>query len=149
MPYLATVVTIDDDYLLPALIDPEGRRWNGWECPLFPLSSVLALRDRLEEEREWDLAGPRITVEGDRVTLHQRTDQDPDAEASAYDPVMVEGVAYWPVGAMDWCWSLASYDCGDCGAALVWHEIGLDLTRPGVDPVPVVLCPACAEGGEA
>jgi hypothetical protein len=148
MAYRATVVTIDDDYLLPALIDPDGRRWNGWECPLFPMSSVLSLRDRLEEEREYDPEGPRIAVEGERVTLYPRTDQDPDDEPSVYEPVMVEGVAHWPVGAMEWTWSLASYDCGDCGAALVWHEIGLDLTRTGVDPVPVVLCAACAEGGE-
>jgi hypothetical protein len=111
MTYVETMVGIDDRYRVPALVDPEGSRWNGWLCPLFPLSSVLALRDQLDEERaDSDPDGPWITVEGDRVTLHPRTDQGDDLEPVTYGPVMVDGVPYWGVGARDWTWEPADMD---------------------------------------
>jgi len=147
MTYIRTMVTTDDEYPFPALVDLTGDRWNGWLLPLFPMSSVLAIRDLLDKERVCDPDGPRITVEGETVTLHARTDgaDGMDGLAVQYSPWIVNGEAYWAVGEADWTWSLAQYVCAECGEECAYHEIGKDETRPGIDPVPVVICQACTD----
>lgn len=143
--YVWSVVGIDDRHHLPALIDPEGPSWNGWVRPYFPMASILALGDELDREREDDPEGPWISIDGDAVTLHQREEEG--GETVTYEPVTIDGTPVWPVGSCDWTWELTWYACGECGEEIHWHEVGEDLTRPSVDPVPVVLCKACAGGG--
>lgn len=151
MTYTMTMVTAEDERPFLALVDLDGERWNGWQLPLFPMSSVLAIRDMLDEERACDPDGPRITVEGDTVTLHARTDgaDGMDGLAVVYSPRTVGGELYWPVGEADWTWCLAQYACAECGDEIAYHEIGEDETRPGIDPVPVVTCKSCATAATA
>ena len=147
MTYTRTMVTTDDEHPFPALVDLDGDRWNGWLMPLFPMSSVLAIRDLLDKERALDPDGPCITVDGDTVTLHARTDgaDGMDGLAITYDPQTVNGETYWAVGEADWTWCLAQYACAECGEEFAYHEIGEDETRPGIDPVPVVICQTCTD----
>jgi hypothetical protein len=109
------------------------------------MASILALGDELDREREDDPEGPWISIDGDAVTLHQREEEG--GETVTYEPVTIDGTPVWPVGSCDWTWELTWYACGECGEEIHWHEVGEDLTRPSVDPVPVVLCKACAGGG--
>jgi hypothetical protein len=111
MAYVETMVGIDYRYRVPALVDPEGSRWNGWLCPLFPLSSVLALQAALHEESLTDPDAPRIIVDGERVILHDREEQG--GGASMYLPTVVAGVPHWAVGERSWMWEPADMDGGE------------------------------------
>jgi hypothetical protein len=109
------------------------------------MASVLTLRDELERDREDDPQGPWISIDGDTVTLHER--EEGGGESVTYEPVTIDGTRVWPVASGDWMWELVWYACAECEEEIPWHGVGEDETRPGVDPVPVVLCKACAGGG--
>lgn len=99
--YKAATVGIDDYYpALPALV-LEGRRWNGWAIPFFTLDTVRVLAELLDRDR-LDDDDPYVTITGDLVTLVQP--RNGDEAACTMFPVMIDGVAHYSVGGMDWCW---------------------------------------------
>jgi hypothetical protein len=110
--YTDTTVGIDDYYpALPAKV-LDGRRWNGWAIPFFTLDTVRVLAELLERDRQDD-DDPYVVidgVDGGMVRLVQPrargdyADYEEMLEGETVKPVMIDGVAHYSVGGMDWCW---------------------------------------------
>jgi hypothetical protein len=107
--YTRTTVGIDDYYpALPALV-LDGKRWNGWAVPFFTLDTVRVLAELLERDRQDD-DDPYVVITGDEVRLVQPRAQGDYLNYGEWhagqvvEPTMIDGVAHYSVGGMDWCW---------------------------------------------
>lgn len=97
-------VTIDGwDETFPALISYE--LWNGWRMPLFTFEVALQIAELLNSEGE----GSRIVYNGERDCFVMSEESCPGED---YDiPArMIDGVAYYGIGAGSWCWEEARDD---------------------------------------
>lgn len=144
--YKPLIVGIDDP-MFPALADPTDR-WNGF------LGTPWFDRQVAQDVADW--ANPdgfvRITVtdEGVWYANLEWADEydDPRGELCKWT-TEIDGTPRATIGAWEWCWSewpadtLTHFCCGGCGRELPLSE-GVDQTRPGLDPVPVYVCAACA-----
>jgi hypothetical protein len=107
--YTDTTVGIDDYFPpLPALV-LDGRRWNGWAVPFFTLDTVRVLAELVERDR-MDDDDPYVTITGDEVRLVQPRAQGDYLNYGEWHagqvvpPTVIDGVTYYSVGGMDWCW---------------------------------------------
>lgn len=89
-----------------------GAVWNGWDCPAFPLASVVAMAERFRHDDggavirvtpSEDPALPVVTMlSGPDDCDWPSLERWPDEVQS---PVSIDGVPHWTIGAWGWVWS--------------------------------------------
>ena len=133
-------VSTDDEIPYPAWID--DRRWNGFAMPFFT-------RDVVDRVIADTFGWARFAVE-DGVPTVRTTDDDPSYSVDdvAVPLVEVDGVTLYGIGAGSWVWDEVMGVCSDCGDQFPVSDM-TDLTRPDVDPVPVLVCADCVRDGGA
>jgi hypothetical protein len=98
--YDDAIVGIDNLFPpLPAKV-MHGYRWNGWAVPFFTLETVRVIAGAVSA----DLDDPTtVTLDDGGVWLRGQWEYE-DPRGERIDPVMIDGVAHYGVGAMSWCW---------------------------------------------
>jgi hypothetical protein len=103
MNYTKMTVGIDEFFPpLPALVSE--MRWNGWVVPYFTLDTVRVIADTLALT---DLGeGEKVTIDDDGVWLmnSQWAGEYDDPRGEPVYPTVIDGVTYYCVAGMDWCW---------------------------------------------
>lgn len=98
-PYRQVSVTVEGlgDDGLGFVAYSNGRRWNGWAMPHFPLHSALAVAQAMGDVR-YD--------EARDVFILETQGDEPEEFAAEVIQVDGEGVKVYPIGAGYWCWDV-------------------------------------------
>jgi hypothetical protein len=114
--------TLENEIFVQGIFDPR-RRWNGWACPLLPLSSVVKVAEWLANCEANPADGGVVTIV-DGVPQWVEVNDDGYIVPAPIVPTVVDGVEYYDIGAGGWCWSEVepSEPCDECGAMLVWDD---------------------------
>jgi hypothetical protein len=84
-----------------------GRRWNGWECPLFPIETANKILSTLQDSEEsTNLRYSYYKFTPDFSAIQEIHEDGIDM----HYPVKFEGVNYFPIGYCNWVWELARWD---------------------------------------
>ena len=143
--YQPNAVRIDGFGPFPCLLDT-AQRWNGWQCPIFPLDSVKAITLTLDQAQDKS-DNHFITFTDDGIWIHNPNyaDEYEDTRGERAVEITVNGQTYYSID-NGWCWEETQVDCGDCGELFPYSQI-VDLTRVGFDPCFVWVCKECEKNG--
>lgn len=111
-------LTADTDSVAAHCLADPSIRWNGWACPIFPLSSVRGLvmqTAALAAEYGEDSTELVVLVDTDDLNVPlvftynpEYAEEYEDPRGEPVHPITVAGTPYWPVGSHAWTWSLRS-----------------------------------------
>jgi len=82
-------------------------RWNGFACPLFPLEEAkrLALINNASEG-----SGHLLFNKEQDCFCFWQAGQSTDEPPEIFEATVIDGVAYYAIGAFDWCWTVRDDD---------------------------------------
>jgi hypothetical protein len=84
-------------------------RWNGWACPLFTLDTcreIAEVINALPDNEE------KIFVTDSQVfSIYIGNGEE---ETGEYEPVTIDGVNFFALGAMGWVWDNEQEGCESC-----------------------------------
>lgn len=83
-----------------------GDKWNGWECPMFPIRSIhKILADIGTEEDAKDCGFSFYEYDSLHDVIIERFYNDGKIEYCATEkPTIIDGIKYYSIGAYSWTW---------------------------------------------
>jgi hypothetical protein len=106
--YVGAMFALDELGLWHGVHNP-STRWNGWACPLFTLETcreIAEVINALPDNEE------RIVVTDSQV--FSVFIGNGEEETGEYEPVTIDGVNFFALGAMGWVWDVEEKRCASC-----------------------------------
>jgi len=76
----------------------QGQRWNGWECPYFPLEVAQQIAKDMSNFSD------KLTYDETKDCFTYKTEDYPQDESDSFDSTLIDGKKLYAIGAFSWCW---------------------------------------------
>jgi hypothetical protein len=80
----------NDEYILGVTC---GTLWNGWQCPNFTFENAQKIIKHFDNDF--------LSYDKDKDVFYTKWE---DEESEIFEPVLIDGKKFYPIGAFSWCW---------------------------------------------
>jgi hypothetical protein len=80
----------NDEYVLGVT---DGTLWNGWQCPRFTFENAQKIAKYFDNDF--------LSYDKDKDVFYTKWE---DEESEVFEPVLIDGKKFYPIGAFSWCW---------------------------------------------
>lgn len=84
-----------------------GNKWNGWECPFFPLEEAIRVLQTQNSKADCIADGVSYyEISADGIHIVESNAFTNGDGLFVHDAVSFEGELYFPIGHFNWCWEI-------------------------------------------